>query len=242
VSGALLSALGGNLNVTINAEHGFGWNEAVCADRDDRKSKNAATTLSAFDRDFYKNVLTPACATMKKDHPNLNLNCKGWENVDARTQLDQDGYLESRKVLALEGCDATNKGIVDGDYRLSFVAPREWGFAQGQKAYLYRRNTRVADVWDRDTALQITGYDTQKCGNRVLKVIPPAAAGATPAAPAPGAPVQEDEVCVYAKVTKTWLSFDSDCKAIAKAGTKREFGITQTSDAPEDKTIQYRLP
>jgi hypothetical protein len=218
VAAALLSALGGEANLHVDAAHELRWSTPVCADSVDDRSKQSKNHYRAFDNDFMKNVFLPMCKTYQRDS---DPNVKCWIDGEGGTStlLQRTADLSSRPLLAAEACVRTEAPWFESNtFKVDFVAPAKWGFAPGQDAYLYQRNASVSDVWKRCDDVQIIGVDGQKCGRRDLK---------------------DGEVCVHAKVKHAF--FEDECSQIQNTGS-RMFGVSQIDAEDTARTLQYKLP
>jgi hypothetical protein len=223
VASSLLSALGGNASLHVDAAHEVRWTTPVCADSSDDKGSSNKSALKTFDNDFLKNVLVPLCLQYKKDNGadvQCSLDPNG--NFQTDTLLEKAAGLTNRRVLPVHGCTAIETPLFGTDtYMMSFVAPAAWGFDVGAEAFLYKANENASDVWKRHADASVIGVDGkagEACGIAKLKA---------------------GEVCVHAK-TKTPF-FAGSCTSIQGAGA-RGFGIVQTSNDKEEETLQYRLP
>lgn len=242
VASSLLSALGGNASLKVDAAHQVKWTTPVCADAFDGSPQDpppvaaaapspgggstptpARDTLRVFDNDFLLNVLVPACEQYKKDN-GADVSCSLGARQPAgstETILERNASLLNRKILPVTGCTVLEQPALSANtYRISFVAPKAWGFESGHEAYLYEANARASDVWQRQNEVQIIGADGEpgeRCGTATLAA---------------------EEICVHATTQKS--RFGSSCDVIEGAGP-RTFGISQSTGTSEDETLQFRL-
>ena len=253
VASALLSALGGNASLKLDAAHQVKWTTPVCADAFDGSPQDSTPvpasapapagaptvavpahasagapatprdTLRVFDNDFLANVLLPACQQYKTDN-GVDVRCDlGARQPTGSTQtiLERNASLLNRKILPLSGCNVIDQRLLAANtYRISFVAPKSWGFASGHEAYLYEANSRASDVWQRQDEIQIIGADGdpgERCGTATLG---------------------NEDLCVHATTQKS--RFGGACDAINAAGP-RTFGISQSTGTTEDETLQFRV-
>lgn len=241
VASALLSALGGNASLKVDAAHQVKWTTPVCADAFDGSPQEPAPvpaaapasggappsaprdTLRVFDNDFLANVLVPACEQYKKDNGD-DVSCDlGARESTGSTQtiLERNANLLNRKILPVAGCTVIEQPLLSANtYRMLFVAPKAWGFESGHEAFLYEANPRASDVWHRQDEIQIIGADGdpgEACGSARLA---------------------DGEICVHATTQKS--RFGGACDAINGSGP-RTFGISQSTGTSEDETLQFRL-
>jgi hypothetical protein len=225
VGGALLSALGGEASLHVEAAHEVKWTTPVCADSSEDRSSKSKEQLRTFDNDFYANVLRPVCQMYKKDN-NAPIDCWDGQTFDFATMVEKNIALVEEKILPLQSCSIIDDPLFgENTYDLGFVAPKAWGFGQGQKGNLYLRNDNGSD-WERDNEMTVIGTDQTKCGNVDLK---------------------DGESCVHAKMKKAFfasrMGFGVDHCAQISAPGKRLYGVAQTDGTdPSDATIHYVLP
>lgn len=224
VASGLLSALGGNASLHVDAAHEVRWTTPVCADLSATAAKTSTSVLQAFDKDFLTSVLVPLCRQYKKDN-DADVKCDLDPRVDysTATLAERMGDIAKQRVLPIQGCTAIDTSLISANtYRLRFVAPAAWGFASGAEGFLYKANANAADVWKRGADMSVMGVEGtvgQACGLAKLK---------------------EGEVCVSTQIKSSSFG-KSECSAVEKAGP-RGFGIVQTSDDAKDEMISYTLP
>jgi hypothetical protein len=160
IGGSLLTALGGNASLQLNASETKMWKEPRCAEaslgasEDQGKGGHYAT----FDKDFYRNVLEPFCRVYQRSHSGVKCGQTG------APEAFNASFFEARKLHTAEACRVVSQplfGLNETDW--AFVAPKAWGYAPGQDTFLYRR-TSDAMSWEREHEARVLHVDQNACG------------------------------------------------------------------------------
>jgi hypothetical protein len=223
IGGALLTALGGKLNASFAAEKTFSFNVPRCADASFEATKPESNHYEAFDKDFFRNVLGPFCAEYARHHEGVKCSIGGAAGGPAVSMDSRATFFSSRRLHPMEGCGgaaAPWNGFNTSKW--SFLAPMDWGYASGQKVYLYRRSNGT--IFNREHAAKVLDFDVpgegKKCGGKAIPA---------------------DQVCVHALVVNRVLEHydDADCTEAQGLAAKNQalFAVSQDDASNTDGFI-----
>jgi len=218
IGGALLTALGGKLNASFAAEKTFSFNSPRCADAINPASAGN-DHYEAFDKDFLRNVLGKFCVEYAKSNEGVKCSLPGTGGpgpVAARAS-----FFAERKLHVMEGCAPASTPMLGfNTTRWSFLAPKDWGYASGQKVYVYRRSE--GRIFKREHTAKVLDVDSNKCGGR------------TPTA---------EQVCVHVLVANRWNEFyDQECGEATSLATKNTAVLAVSQDDATNTDGFIELP